>query len=413
MPYIAVALVCGLVFGHLVIFLLLAILAFTMSQLLQLYYLQKWCADQSSSQSSPIPYTRLNRMWKNLYLLLDTRIYDKSPTSELTTDELRNTKQSDYGIILLKENKIEWFNEKAGALLKLNVDKDIGNDINYLLRTPIFIDELDKRHYAGEIILEDRQPPLAVFLLPYGAEYLCLIMRDISRYTEAIDTNRKLIANLAHELRSPLTVIHGYVEILKNTNTKIEDEDLKKILDNMQTQVIRMKELTDDTLNVAYLESTELSEQAQSRVDVPAMLQSILDTVKVAERPCRFNTRIDNFVLHGSASELHSVFSNLIDNATRHSQCAEITVVWRRDRQAAYFEVIDQGIGIAADHLPKLSKWFYRVSASRSDAQGNTGLGLSIVKHVLDRHQATLEIESALGKGSIFRCCFPLSRIRA
>ena len=409
LPYISIAVICGLVFGHFIVFLLLAIIAFIISQLLQLYYLQKWCGDQST----PLPSVGLNRIWKNLYLLLETRIYDKQQTSEVDTDQLCSTAQGDYGIILLKENSIEWFNQQATVLLKLNADKDSGSDINHLLRSPIFMAALNAQHYGREIILEDRQPPLAICLLPYGAKHLCMVVRDLSRYKEATDTNRELIANIAHELRSPLTVIHGYVEMLKNIDMKTENEDLKQMLDNMQTQVMRMKELTDDTLNVAYLENTELRERDQSSVDVPAMLDSILNTVQIDAPSCRFNTQIEDFHLYGSSSELHSVFHNLIDNAKRHSQSAEIKIVWRRDEQGAYLEVIDSGIGIAADHLPKLSNRFYQVNPARSRAEMNTGLGLAIVKHVLHRHQATLEIESELGSGSIFRCCFPLARVKA
>ena len=406
-PYILLAVVCGIIFGYFWVFLLLAVLAFIFTQFLQLYYLQKWCYDQSITA----PSAGLNRLWKNLYTSLETSLSDRNAISEFSIDELQNTERGDYGLLLLEENHIKWMNRQASVLLQLSTARDITTDISHSLRYPSFIDALDKKCYGQEIILQDRQPPIAVCLLPYGVRYLCVLVRDISHFMEIKNTNRELVANVAHELCSPLTVINGYLEILKEKNEATEDKALKKMLDNMQKQVERMKVLADDTLNIVNLENTQLKDQDQSDVDVLEMLESILESIKVDAEKIRFDTRIEAFKLRGCASELYSVFYNLIENAKDHSQSNDIKIIWQQDDQGVYFEVTDQGVGIAAHHLPKLSKRFYRVDSARSGSQGNTGLGLSIVKHVLDRHQATLEIESELGKGSTFRCRFPASRI--
>ncbi len=406
-PYIVLAVVCGIIFGYFLVFLLFALLAFIFTQLLQLYYLQKWCSDQSIIA----PSAGLNRIWKNVYTSLETRLSDRNAVPELSINELQNIKQGDYGLVLLEDNRIKWMNKQASTLLQLSTNRDIATDISHSLRSPSFIDALDKKCYGQQIVLQDRQPPVAVCLLPYGVRYLCVLLRDVSHFIEIKNTNRELIANVAHELCSPLTVINGYLEILKENNDETKDEALQKILDNMQEQVERMKVLADDALNIVYLENTELKEQDQSNVDVAGILDSVLDSLKIGTEQIRFDTQIEAFKLHGCASELYSVFYNLIDNAKDHSQSEDIKIVWRRDDQAAYFEVTDKGIGIDAYHLPKLSKRFYRVDSARSGSKGNTGLGLSIVKHVLDRHQATLEIESEVGKGSTFRCRFPISRV--
>ena len=406
-PYILVAVILGFIFGHFSIFLLLALLAFIFTQLLQLYYFQKWCLDQSIIA----PSAGLNRLWKNLYTSLETRLDNEDKTSELSVAELQNIRQSDYGLMLLEDSRIRWINERASALLQLDLDRDIATNVSHSLRSPNFIDALDEKCYGQEIILEDRQPPIAICLLPYGARYLCVLVRDISRFIEIKNTNRELIGNVAHELCSPLTVINGYLEILKEKSEETKGEALGEILDKMQKQVERMRVLTDDTLNIVYLENTELTDQDQSDVNVPEMLESVLESLKIDADQCHFDTQIEAFKLYGCASELHSVFHNLINNAKGHSQSDDIKIIWRQDDQGAYFEVTDKGIGIAAYHLPKLSKHFYRVDSARSVNKGNTGLGLSIVKHVLDRHQATLEIESEVDKGSTFRCRFPLSRV--
>lgn len=389
------------------IFILLALSAFTATQLIQLYYFQKWCANQST----PIPSTGLNRLWKNIYSFLETRLSGEHQISESPVNELRDIRQGDYGLVLLKEHKILWFNKSAAELLTLDSERDIGTDINYSLRVPYFMDALNEKRYGCDLVLENRQPPIAVCLLPYRAAHICMLVRDHSRFVEIKNTNRELIGNVAHELRSPLTVISGYLEILEDADGKTKDRDYRKILDNMQVQVARMRALTEDTLNLAYLENTKLEDHDQSYVNVPTILKTILESPKLNNRQCRIDTRIEDLRLWGSATELYSVFHNLIDNAICHSQCERIEVVWRRDDDGAYFEVIDKGIGIEAHHLPKLSQRFYRVDQARSGSKGNAGLGLSIVKHVLDRHQAILEIESEIGKGSVFRCRFPSTRI--
>jgi len=408
-PYVLVAIICGLFFGHFLIFLLLALLVFITGQLIQQYHLKKWSVDQSISP----PSLGLNRLWKNIYFLLETQLNSKPEVSELPVAELRDNTKGNYGLVLLKDNQIDWLNQPAGTLLKLDATRDLGVDIEHSLREPRFLDALTEKHYGQEIVLDTWHPPIAICLLPYGPHYLCMLVRDISHHVAIKNTNRELVANVAHELRSPLTVIQGYLEILTDLGDKAEDQDLAKMLDHIQTQVIRMKVLVDDVLNIAYLENTELKEHEQSRVDVPEMLESILKSFTTDTKKYHFLKQIENFDLHGNASELQSVFHNVINNAICHSQSEQIKVVWRRDEQGAYFEVIDRGIGIAAQHLPKLSKRFYRVDAARSGSEGNRGLGLAVVKHVLNRHQATLEIESEVGQGSTFRCCFPLARIES
>jgi two-component system phosphate regulon sensor histidine kinase PhoR len=119
-----------------------------------------------------------------------------------------------------------------------------------------------------------------------------------------------------------------------------------------------------------------------------------------------------NLWLQGNEKELHSAFSNLISNAVKYTpDGGEVWIRWYHDEDGAYCEVKDSGVGIAAEHLPRLTERFYRVDAGRSREQGGTGLGLAIVKHILNRHDARLEVQSKLGEGSIFRCCFPAARI--
>ena len=158
-------------------------------------------------------------------------------------------------------------------------------------------------------------------------------------------------------------------------------------------------------------------------------MDAMLDTLRregLALGQGRHRIRVENTAdvdLWGSGTELHSAFSNLVGNAVRHTpEGGEVLIRFRRedgrgDGQAGepggvVLEVIDSGIGIAAEHLPRITERFYRVSNSRSRTSGGTGLGLAIVKHVLQRHHARLEVRSRIGDGSMFSCHFTAARVR-
>ena len=113
----------------------------------------------------------------------------------------------------------------------------------------------------------------------------------------------------------------------------------------------------------------------------------------------------------GNESELHSIFYNLVHNAVRFTPAGKVEIVWRGDDDGAVFEVIDTGIGIAEEQIPRITERFYRVDAGRSRASGGTGLGLAIVKHALQRHNGMLSIASREGTGSTFTCKFPAARV--
>ena len=137
------------------------------------------------------------------------------------------------------------------------------------------------------------------------------------------------------------------------------------------------------------------------------------DVLARAEHPRDINIRIDSSArLLGSESEIHSAFSNLVDNAAKYTPAqGSIEMRWWTDDDGAHFSVTDTGIGIQAEHIPRLTERFYRADPGRSRATGGSGLGLAIVKHVLQRHAALLEIESAMGTGSTFTCHFPAHRV--
>ena len=219
------------------------------------------------------------------------------------------------------------------------------------------------------------------------------------------------MANVSHELRTPLTVIHGYLDMMEPD----ENPEWAPMVSEMRKQSQRMSELLEDLLTLSRLEAQDhLAEEpvamaglmAALRREAEALSQGRHTIVVLDEAGCD---------LDGAAKELHSAFSNLVSNAVRYTPTGgRIDVTFRRlpDGGAA-LSVTDSGFGIPAEHLPRLTERFYRVSTSRSRESGGTGLGLSIVKHVLGLHQARLSIESEVGRGSTFTCVFGPERVLA
>lgn len=219
------------------------------------------------------------------------------------------------------------------------------------------------------------------------------------------------VANVSHELRTPLTVIHGYLETLLQLNlTDIPNP--KKILEQIYQQSLRMERLVEDLLLLSRLDNDLTENEKLKNIFVPDILRTIADEAKVLSGKNKHIIRLtinEKLTINGIENELRSIFSNIIFNAVNYTPAkGSIDIKWYKDKNQAYFEATDTGIGIAMDHIDRVTERFYRVDQDRSRKTGGTGLGLAIVKHALMRHKAQLKIESTLGKGSKFICVFPL-----
>ena len=317
--------------------------------------------------------------------------------------------------MLLKRNgEIEWANVAARVLLGIRNPQDRGHRIDQLLRDPSFL-----RYYlAGQfdaplemISPVDAEIELSVRIVPYGRNERLLTARDTSAQRRIQEARRDFVANVSHELRTPLTVIAGYLETIVN-EPALPDE-LRQHLRAMQSQSQRMQSLVSDLLTLSRLEMETQEEQAQESVDVAPMVESVCaEAARISEyHPIECHAEAGLNLL-GQANALRSAFSNLVVNAVQHTPPGtRVTVTWARRGSGVVFSVADNGPGIERHHLNRLTERFYRVDRSRSRASGGTGLGLAIVKHVLERHQAHLEVQSSSEQGTEFRCCFPAQRI--
>jgi len=322
----------------------------------------------------------------------------------------------DAVVILSQRNDIEWANMTARDLLGIHFPRDTGMRLLNLLRDPEFAQYLAAGDYAEPFEMVSPRDPdhyVAVQIIPFGANQKLMIARDVTRLVRLEQMRRNFVANVSHEMRTPITVLAGFIETLRDM-PEIEPAELRKHLDTMHDQADRMQRLVGDLLTLSKLE-TAPPQRRDELVDVPAVLASVKEQALAlsGEAGHRITLEVDSALqLLGNRDELQSAFSNLVNNAVRYTPPGgQITLNWHRDATGARFAVTDTGEGIATEHVPHLTERFYRVDTARSRATGGTGLGLSIVKHVLLRHGAWLDIQSKIGEGSTFSCVFPAERI--
>lgn len=318
------------------------------------------------------------------------------------------------GVMLLDgEGRIEWLNAMAQRQFNLDPERDLGTLVTHLIRQPEFARCIQSKEQREPLLLHlGSNPPrdLALQLLPFEGGRL-LYSRDVTQLQRVETMRRDFIANVSHELRTPLTVILGFLEPLANDEA-LPEASRAHYLGMIQDQAQRMNRLVEDLLTLSKLEA-QGDLQQEAVVAIPALLGVLLDEGRALSRGRHeFVSRIDDLALMGNVGELRSAFGNLISNAVRYTpEGGRVSVSWTRQGEGALLEVSDSGIGIAAEHIPRLTERFYRVDKGRSTQTGGTGLGLAIVKYVLLRHQATLDIQSELGRGSCFRVLFQAGRV--
>jgi len=320
------------------------------------------------------------------------------------------------GIVVLdRAQRIEWANPHAVAQLGLDLAQDVGQPIVNLVRQPEFLRYLDTGDYGESVMVPSSRDPghtLALQLVPFAVDKKLLMSRDVTEMEALARMRRDFIANVSHELKTPLTVISGFVETLQDL--EVDERQRARFLQLMQEQARNMQRLVADLLTLSALESEQNPLPEERFAIVPLMLALSSDAKALSKGQHDIALDIgEAAAISGARDELSSAFGNLVSNAIRYTPGGgRITLEWRVDADGSgVFTVADTGIGVAAEHLPRLTERFYRVDRSRSRATGGTGLGLAIVKHVLLRHQAQLEITSETGQGSRFSVRLPARRV--
>ena len=309
--------------------------------------------------------------------------------------------------------RVQWFNEAATSLLGLQHPTDMEAPLVERLQ-PLPLAHWLAGGRNAEPILDANSPVdpgirLHLRLIPYSDHHWLLVARDVTKLLHLEQVRRDFVANVSHELRTPLTVVHGYLDMMEPEDFP----DTGPMLAEMRKQSQRMAQLVEDLLTLSRLESQQHTEL--ETVPMTSMLASLRREAE-AHSQGRHTITVEDKAgvdLAGSNKELHSAFSNLLTNAVRYTPAGgRICLTFTREGEGAALSVTDTGYGIPANHLPRLTERFYRVSSSRSRESGGTGLGLSIVKHILGLHQAWLDIRSEVGKGSTFACHFDAEHVR-
>jgi two-component system phosphate regulon sensor histidine kinase PhoR len=378
-----------------------------------LHLLRRWAA-RSLAESVP----EGTGAWEEVFTLLYRRQRAEIAERRKLAHSLARSRQAGralpYGVAILDaEYRIVWCNDSCEAHFGIDAEADVGQPLTYLMRQPEFVKYLAAEDFSKPMQLRSVRDGLvlSVQFVPYVESQRLLLSRDITQGIRLETMRRDFVANVSHELRTPLTVLVGFLETVREL--KLDPERSRDYLNLMAEQSRRMQRIIDDLLTLSTLESAP-EPPREERVDV-ALLLSRIQSEATALSAGRQRITLDaepGFDLLGTESEIASAFGNLASNAVRYTPAGgEVHLIWRSSPKGAEFTVEDTGVGIEAEHIPRLTERFYRVDRGRSRETGGTGLGLAIVKHALARHQGTLEIESTPGTGSRFTAKFPARRV--
>lgn len=415
---VAASLAVGSAVGAPFLVVSIALAVYLVWHLHQAYKLTSWLRSDPGEEELP----ETGGVWRQIYRRIETQIEeltDRKRALQRQMDKYRQVARAlpDAAVAFNRLGEIELINDAAKRLLALREPEDLGRPIKNLIRVPQFVDYLERERFETPLEIASPANPditLSITVVPYGdLDKRLLLARDTSRLHRLERMRQDFIANVSHEMKSPLTVIKGYVENL------MDDADAsgkwQKPLQQIDQQTDRMCSIVEDLLALSNLETGPEPDSLEP-VDIPSLIRSVISEGReLSHGQHKFENDIDDDLsILGNFNELYSAFSNLVFNAVNYTEPGgTVVIAWGQQTDGRpRFSVTDSGIGIAPEHIPRLTERFYRVDQARSRELGGTGLGLAIVKHVLMRHNARLEVQSELGEGSTFAFVFPANLVR-
>jgi len=329
---------------------------------------------------------------------------------------------SPNGVMLLNATEhITWISDMAAEHFGLNPERDLQQRVTNLVRQPAFVQYLAAGDYREPVkcMLSSGRGHMMIQVRDYGEGLKLVLSQDITERELADNMRRDFVANVSHEIRTPLTVLSGFIETMGSL--PLTDVERKRVIGLMSQQAERMQSLVADLLTLATIEGSPRP-PSDRWWDVEKLMQRLqADGLALSRERHPIGLRLQDATGQGGAMQLSGVESewlsamgNLVSNAVRYTPEGQpIDICWSLLADgSAEFSVKDGGIGIAPEHIPRLTERFYRVDGSRSRETGGTGLGLSIVKHVVQRHGGELRVASEPGKGSTFTLTVPALRVR-
>lgn len=396
-----------------VVIVLATLIIFILIHIYWIYKLSNW-VESPSLKNLP----NGTGIWQNIFAkLYRTYRQQKKSQTQLTTtlDQFIQAAEAiNDGIIGVNEdNEILWSNKKAQKMLDINPKKDYNQPINYIFRNSDLSNYLIKENYEDSINIHNANNKLDIEIKAtfFSENHKLITCRDLTSLKKIQNLRKDFVSNFSHELKTPLTVISGFLETLEDR--KKIDVQSKKIISLMSEQAHRMKKLIDDLLLLSNVESDYLQNRSE-KIIMRDIFKKIKNEVSfIDQQQHKISYSLNNEInIYGSSTEIYSAFINLLTNAIRYTdKKGEITVSWNKINNDAIFQVADTGIGIPEKHLKRITERFYRVDEDRSRESGGTGLGLSIVKNIMHQHQGEIRVASEINSGSSFKLIFPSERI--
>ncbi len=351
-------------------------------------------------------YDNFNTMTRNL----NNSIYELENTNLFLNSILSNIVN---GVIALNYDKeIIFINKRCKDILDIH-DKELKNKsiVNVIRNYEInkFVKDYFENRKNEFIVTNYNNKTLRLFInvLPYDEKKnnepkygAVLLVEDITEAVKLEEMRKSFVANVTHELKTPLTSIKGYVETIKN-NEITDQNKINRFMDIIDIEADRLKSLIDDILMLSEIENTQGNLSKISMNEVIGEVKDIMQNIS-ANNGVTVNYVCDkNLDVFLDKNRIKQLLINLIDNAIKYNvENGKVNVKIEKQDEFINITVEDTGIGIAEDHLSRIFERFYRVDKSRSRQMGGTGLGLAIVKHIVISFKGTINIESKLGKGT-------------
>ncbi len=404
---IALCLLLGFAVGYLwalAFFFVTGLLLWNYQQILKLVH---WLWE-SKSLSPPVARGVWGRIFDGLY----RQVQHARAKQKQLNDRIRQFHDGaealpDAALVLSNDYIIEWGNTKAQKLLGIRTPEDAGQRIDNLIRYPQFSLTLSKNQINKPLYIPsplDNEVTLELRLMRYGSDQVLFLARDVSNVKRLEQMRKDFVANVSHELKTPLTVVRGYVEMVQGADNALDDH-WKKAFNTIESQVTRMDRLVEQLLTLSRVEINTENDLKQT-IDMPKLIQQLVEDANWLNQDKHHAIHViidSDFNIKGVDTEIKSACSNLLSNAIAYTpEGGEIVISWKAYGDKVRFSVKDNGPGVKPDHVHRLTERFYRVDKSRSRHTGGSGLGLAIVKHVLQHHNAELGIKSDWGKGSEF-----------
>ncbi len=351
-----------------------------------------------------------------LYLYREKRVSDslkENNTDIIKDDSISNYELQEFFLSQLREiiivtnkfNVVTYANEAANIFFGKSL---LAQNISSELRIPELLDSIDQVRELEKIINIDIELKVPVYkflkvdVIPAKQQNIIIIIRDHTEIKKSQDLRSDFVANVSHELKTPLSSIRGFLETI-TTSAKDDPKMQKKFIEIMQQQAEKMQILIDDLMTLSRIEQQEHIKPKNNIILNNVILEAINNYKDTKNRiSIKFNIPSKNILIKGDKEKLLVAFKNILDNAIKYGANKSITVNLESFDSKISLSIIDQGIGISQKDILRITERFYRSDNAKKLKIDGTGIGLSIVKHIINQHGAELKIHSIEGKGSNF-----------